>query len=101
MNYLSAESISKSFNEKVLFKNITFGISQGEKVALVGINGSGKSTLLKILLGEEKQDEGIVSFKKDITVSHLGQNPEFNEEETVRDSIFNADNELLTTIRDY
>lgn len=101
MNYLSAESISKSFSEKLLFKNITFGISQGEKVALVGINGSGKSTLLKILLGEEKPDEGVVSFKKDITVSSLGQNPVFNEEETVMDSIFNADNELLATIRDY
>ncbi|MDQ3395596.1 MAG: ABC-F family ATP-binding cassette domain-containing protein [Bacteroidota bacterium] len=101
MNYLSAESISKSFNEKLLFKNITFGISQGEKVALVGINGSGKSTLLKIILKEEKQDEGVVSFKKDIKVSSLGQNPVFNEEETVMDSIFNTENELLTTIRDY
>lgn len=101
MNYLSAESISKSFNEKLLFTNINFGISQGEKVALVGINGSGKSTLLKIINGEEKPDTGLVSFKKDIKVSSLGQNPVFNEEDTVMSSIFNASNELLTTIRDY
>ncbi|CAN5411220.1 ABC-F family ATP-binding cassette domain-containing protein [soil metagenome] len=101
MNYLSAESLSKSFSEKVLFKDITFGISQGEKVALVGINGSGKSTLLKLILGQEVPDEGIISFKKDINISALGQNPHFNEEETVMSSIFNTENELLSTIREY
>lgn len=101
MNYLSAESLSKSFSEKVLFKDITFGISQGEKVALVGVNGSGKSTLLKLILGQEVPDEGVISFKRDIKVSSLGQNPQFNEEETVMSSIFNSENDLLSTIREY
>jgi ABC transport system ATP-binding/permease protein len=101
MNYLSAESLSKSFSEKVLFKEITFGISQGEKVALVGVNGSGKSTLLKLILGQEAPDEGNISFKKDLKISWLGQNPQFDQEETVMSSIFNSDNELLATIREY
>ncbi len=101
MNYLSAENISKSFSEKLLFQNISFGVSQGQKVALVGINGSGKTTLLKLITGEEKPDTGIISFRKDLNIASLGQNPEFNEEETVRASIFNSSNELLTVIRDY
>lgn len=101
MNYLSVETLSKSFNEKALFQNISFGISQGQKVALVGINGSGKSTLLKLITGEEKPDEGVISFRKDLKVAALGQNPIFNEEETIRASIFNSTNELLSVIRDY
>lgn len=101
MNYLSVENVSKSFNEKLLFSNISFGINQGQKVALVGLNGSGKSTLLKIITGEEQPDSGIVSFRNEIKVEFLGQNPHFNEEESVRESIFNSDNEVLSVIKDY
>ncbi|HEY8400443.1 MAG TPA: ATP-binding cassette domain-containing protein, partial [Cytophagaceae bacterium] len=64
MNLLSAENISKSFNEKALFNNITIGINKGQKVALVGANGSGKTTLLKILSGIIPPDQGKVVLNK-------------------------------------
>ncbi|WP_339903517.1 ATP-binding cassette domain-containing protein, partial [uncultured Cyclobacterium sp.] len=58
MNYLSVDTLSKSFGERVLFSEISFGIAQGQKTALVGINGAGKSTLMKIIMGEEIADAG-------------------------------------------
>ena len=81
MNYLSVEELSKSFDEKKLFENITFGLDQGQKAALVGVNGTGKSTLMKVIAGMEAPDKGIVSFRKGLTVSMLTQHPEFNPEE--------------------
>lgn len=101
MNYLSVEQLSKSFNEQALFNNLTFGISQGQKVALVGKNGCGKSTLLKIISGLIGPDSGNVVFRKDIRVSFLTQNPEFSNHLTVRDYLFNHDNELLSTVSEY
>jgi len=101
MNYLSVEQLSKSYNEQPLFNDITFGISQGQKVALVGKNGSGKSTLLKIIGALESPDHGRVVFRKGVKLSFLGQNPEFKNHLTIRDSIFGQDNELLTTVSEY
>ena len=101
MNYLSIDSIKKSFGERILFENVSFGISQGEKVALVGVNGSGKSTLLNIIAGIDSPDNGTISFKKDISLAVLSQNPEFEPGHTVLESIFNSQNEQLTLIREY
>jgi len=101
MNYLSVEQLSKSFNEQPLFNNLTFGISQGQKVALVGKNGCGKSTLLKIIGNLEAPDSGKVVFRKGITLSFLTQNPEFFNHLTIRDYLFNQDNELLSTVSEY
>ena len=75
MNYLSAELISKAFNDKWLFKDISIGISQGEKLAMVGNNGVGKSTLLKILTGELQSDSGQVVVRDGIRVGILTQQP--------------------------
>ncbi len=101
MNNLSVEQLSKSYHEQSLFSNITFGINQGQKVALVGKNGCGKSTLLKIIAGVETAESGKVVFRKGIKVSYLAQNPEFSDHLTIRDYIFNQDNELLTVIKKY
>jgi len=101
MNYLSVEHLSKSYNEQPLFLSITFGISQGQKVALVGKNGSGKSTLLKIIAGAEVPDAGKTVFRKGIKLGYLPQNPDFSSHLTVRDYIFNRDSEVLTTIAAY
>ncbi|MGM0580886.1 MAG: ribosomal protection-like ABC-F family protein [Bacteroidota bacterium] len=101
MNYLSVENITKSFGERVLFENISFGLAQGEKVALVGINGSGKSTLLKILMGEETPDSGNLSFRNDIKVGFLSQNPQFKAGQNAMQAIFSSDHESLNIIKEY
>ena len=102
MNYLSVESVSKSFNEKDLFTNISFGLSQGQKTGLVGVNGSGKSTLLKILAGAESPETGQVVFRKGINVAYLDQNPVLNDEDTILEAVFNTEgNANLALIKSY
>ncbi len=101
MNVLSIEKITKSYNEKQLFGGITFGLDQGQKAALVGVNGCGKSTLMKIIAGLESADEGIVSFRKDVKVSFLTQQPVFEAEHTVLDAVFDSEIEELQLIKAY
>lgn len=94
MNYLSAENISKSFGDNWLFKNVTLGLSRGDKVALIGANGTGKTTLMTILAGITPSDEGNVSVRKDIRVGYLDQAPDFPDEFPVMEVLFQA-----TTLR--
>lgn len=101
MNYLSVENVSKSFGDKVLFEKITFGISRGDKTALVAKNGSGKTTLLNILKGKEIADEGRISTRKELTVEFLSQEPSFDEEMTVIDTLLNAKNKFTDVIKRY
>ena len=101
MNYLSLESVNKTFGDRTILEKVTFGIDQGQKVALVGVNGSGKSTLLKIVSGIEQADSGDVVFRNNIIVRSLLQNPEFKDNQTVIDAVFDADDEALKLIRDY
>jgi ATP-binding cassette subfamily F protein uup len=101
MNYLSAESLSKSFGDKYLFQNLNFGVSQGQRIALVGINGSGKSTLLQILAGLMPPETGNVSVRKGIKIGFLGQQPVFNESLTVEQTIFATGNPTLEAIQEY
>lgn len=101
MNYLSVENLSKTFGDRTILNQITFGVAQGEKLALVGVNGSGKSTLLKILSGIESPDLGKVVFKNDITVKHLLQNPEFKQGQSVLDAVFDDHNPDHTILKKY
>lgn len=101
MNYLSVEKLCKSFGDRQILDNITFGVAQGEKIALVGINGSGKSTLLKILTGLEQADAGEVVFKNDILVKHLLQNPQFDKGQTVLDAVYDNSNEDHLLLKQY
>ncbi len=101
MHYVSAEGISKSFGVKPLFSNISFHISEGDKIALVAKNGSGKSTLLKMLSGREQPDDGKVWINKDVTVALFEQDPTFNEELSVADNIFHYKHPVAEALRDY
>jgi ABC transport system ATP-binding/permease protein len=101
LNYLSVESVSKSYGAKKLFDKISFGLNQGQRIALIAKNGAGKSTLLKIITGKEIPDEGSVTFRKDITVTYLNQNPIFDENETVVEAIYNTSNPALNAVREY
>jgi ABC transport system ATP-binding/permease protein len=101
MNYLSAENISKSFGEKWLFKNISFGLNRGDKVALIGTNGTGKTTFLNILAGVLAPDEGEVSLRKDIRLGYLDQSPSFDEALPVIEVIFASSNPVAHTVKRY
>lgn len=101
MNLLSVNNLSKAYGQKVLFKNISFGINYGEKVALVAKNGSGKTTLFKILKGIEIADEGEVVFRKDVKIGFLDQNFAFDENLSIQQLIDTADNKFVKAIREY
>ena len=101
MNYLSAESLSKSFNDRWLFKDLTIGIGQGEKVALVGENGTGKTTLLKILTGQIKPDEGVVSTREGIKLGYLTQQPNIEANLSVKEILFDDKNKVAKVVREY
>lgn len=101
MNYLSVEKISKTYAEKTLFNEISFGIDQGQKLALVAKNGSGKTSLLNCLLGNDIPDSGKIVFRNDIRIGYLAQEEDFNPESTVIDTVFQSDNSSLNLIKEY
>lgn len=101
MHYISAEKIGKSYGIKPLFQDITFHISEGDKIALIARNGSGKSTLLKILAGQDKVDEGKLWIHKDVTVALFEQDPQFAEELSVLDNIFHYKHPVSEALRKY
>ncbi len=101
MNFLLVENLTKSYGEKLLFQNITFGIDGGRKVALIARNGAGKTSLLNIIIGKDIPDEGKVTFRKDIRMAYLPQNPELDEEASVLDVLFNSDNKYVQIIKRY
>jgi ATP-binding cassette subfamily F protein uup len=101
LNYLSAETVSKTFNDRWLFKDISLGISQGEKFALVGNNGVGKSTLLRILTGEIQPDNGKVSVRQGLRLGFLTQEPTVAANLTVKDVLFSDDNEIARVVKEY
>ncbi|TDQ17360.1 ATP-binding cassette subfamily F protein uup [Algoriphagus boseongensis] len=102
MNYLSVENLSKAFGERKLFSNISFGISQGQKIALVGINGAGKSTLMKIIMGLEIPDTGQVALNNAVKIAYVHQNPVFESNLSIYQTIFDQSNsEVLRVIEDY
>ena len=101
MNFLSAETISKTFNDRWLFRDISLGISQGEKFGFVGNNGVGKSTLLKILTGEIAPDSGKVSVREGIRMGYLTQTPSVSDDMTVKDLLFSESNEVARVVKEY
>jgi ATP-binding cassette subfamily F protein uup len=101
MNILSAELLSKSFTERKLFHNISFGINDQDRIGLIGFNGTGKSTLLKCLAGLEALDEGNVVTRKNMLIKYLPQNPIFDEASTVLENLFKSDNKKLEILKIY
>src|SRR5690554_2576551 len=101
MNYLSVENISKSYGERVLFKDLSFGINKDQKIAFVAKNGTGKTSILKIITGEDMPDSGQVIIRKEIKMAFLSQEPKLNPELTIEGSIFASDNMVLKVIEQY
>jgi ATP-binding cassette subfamily F protein uup len=101
MQYASVENISKSFGIRTLFKNITFYVEEGDKIAFVAKNGYGKSTLLKIISGLENADSGIVWVHKDVKVIMLQQDTVFDNNKSIWDNILRLDNPVVKVVKDY
>ncbi|UMY65665.1 MULTISPECIES: ABC-F family ATP-binding cassette domain-containing protein [unclassified Flavobacterium] len=101
MNYLSVESISKSYGERTLFENISFGINKDQKIAFIAKNGTGKTTIMNILTGKDEPDNGQVVTRKDIRMTFLSQVPDLQDDLTIEESIFASDNETLKVIAAY
>ncbi|MEO6837367.1 MAG: ATP-binding cassette domain-containing protein, partial [Ginsengibacter sp.] len=101
MHYASVENLSKSFGIRTLFKDISFHIEEGDKIAFVARNGSGKSTLLKIIAGKETADSGTVWIHKDVKVIMLQQDTVFENDKTIWDNILNLDNPVVRLVKEY
>lgn len=98
---LQVENLTKSFGDNLLFENISFGIADGQRVALIARNGAGKTTLLSILAGDEDYENGNISFRRDLRVGYLHQDPSFAPQLTVLEACFSAHNEITEAIKEY
>ena len=101
MNYISVENISKSYGDRTLFKNLSFGINKNQKVAFVAKNGTGKTSILNIIAGLDTPDEGQVIQRKDIQIAYLSQNQIFDDSLTIEQTIFATENRVLPIIKQY
>src|SRR5690606_29824993 len=101
MNYLSVENISKSFGERVLFTDISFGINKDQKIAFIARNGTGKTSLLNIITGRDIPDTGQVVSRNGIYIGFLPQEPDLKPGLTVKEKIFASENKILKIIRAY
>lgn len=101
MNYLSVENISKAYGERVLFKDISFGINKDQKIAFIAKNGSGKTTIMNMINGLDEPDTGQVILRKDIKMAFLSQDNNLQDALTVEENIFASDNEILKVIDRY
>ena len=100
-SYLQIEHLTKSFGDRLLFGDVTFGVFEGDKIGLIAKNGSGKTTLLRIIAGEEDYDSGAVVFRNDLKVAFLHQMPEFDLNLMVIDVCLSGNDAITETIKEY
>lgn len=101
MNYFSVENITKSYGDKILFEDLSFGINKNQKIAFVAKNGAGKTTLLNLIAGIESPDHGEIIFRKGLQIAYLSQNEVLDKSLTIEQTIFNSDNQVLKVIEQY
>lgn len=101
MNYISVENLTKTYGIATLFKNISFSINEGDKIAIVAKNGSGKSTLLKILMGQDFADSGNIIINKDIQIVLFDQEINFNGEQSIIEFIMCLNSAPILALKNY
>jgi ATP-binding cassette subfamily F protein uup len=101
MNYLSVENLEKNYGERVLFEGLTFGLGQGDKMALIANNGTGKTSLLKIIADKDVPNNGKVTLRKGIRIGYLEQQPDFNEDLSIKELIHSTHSEVMKCIHEY
>lgn len=100
-SFLQIENLTKSYGDRLLFHDITFGVNEGDKIGIIAKNGTGKSTLLHIIAGKESADSGTVTFRSGLKVGMLDQLPDFNPESTVAEACLTGDSTTLQIIASY
>lgn len=100
-SYLQIDNLTKSYGERILFEDVSFGVSEGEKIGIIAKNGTGKSTLLRIIAGKESADSGEVVFRKGLRVGFLEQTPVFGTDDTALDACMSGDGEIPRVIAEY
>jgi ATP-binding cassette subfamily F protein uup len=101
MNYLSVENLTKSYGDRILFADLTFGIDNGQKVAIVAKNGNGKTTLLRCLMGLEAYDNGNIVYRKDIRVAYMQQTDLLDDNQSILDAVLSHDSPQLRIVKKY
>jgi ATP-binding cassette subfamily F protein uup len=101
MHLLSVEHLTKSYGDKMLFEDVTFGVGDGDKIGIIGVNGTGKSTLLKVIAGRETPDGGMVTAGSRVRIRMLAQEPVFAPGETALEHVLGGDSPQLKAVRDY
>ena len=101
MNLISVESLSKDYGERILFEDLSFGLSRGNKMALVANNGTGKSSMLKIIAEKDVPSSGEVTFRKGTEVGYLSQNSDFDESLTIQQLVDSAQSRVSNIIAEY
>ena len=99
---LSAENLSRSYGEKILFENISFNVEEGDKYGIIGVNGTGKSTLLKMIaLNDIGTGNGKLTMPGNLVIEYLPQDPPFEPEATVLEQVFKGNSPLMVLLREY
>ncbi|CBL07232.1 hypothetical protein MHY_27240 [Megamonas hypermegale ART12/1] len=98
---LTIENLCKTYGEKVLFENVNFSLSSGDKIGIVGVNGTGKSTFIKVIAGLIPQDSGNIIAGKNIKIEYLSQDKIFNPENTILMEVFQGNQPIMQALYDY
>lgn len=101
MNILTVEHLTKSYGEKMLFEDASFGMEENDKIGIIGVNGTGKSTFLRVIAGLDTPDEGRISVNRDTRVRFLPQNPDYDPEASVLLSVFQGGGPELEIVSSY
>lgn len=100
-SFLQIENLTKSYGDRLLFADVTFGINEGDKIGLIAKNGMGKTTLLRCIAGQESVDSGTVTFTSGLRMGFLEQSPQLDENLTVTEACLQADSAVTQAIRTY
>lgn len=101
ISYLQIEKLTKSFGDRILFEDISFGVGEGERIGIVAQNGAGKTTLLNIIAGKESYDDGSITFRNGLRIGYLEQTPSYPPQLTVLQACFFSPNETVQAIAEY
>ncbi len=101
MHLLSVEQLSKSYGEKILFQDVSFGVAAGDRIGIIGVNGTGKSSMLKVVAGIDHADSGSVSIGRSVVIRMLLQDPKFQKDESALEHVLGGDSEHLRVLREH